>query len=110
MARHAEALVEISAHHRLEILDAILEEMVRLGNDRMLDDDALLGLQLLDEGEHFLQRRDAILVPMHEQARRRTGGKKTVIETVGGRRYRDEALDFWPPHQKLHADPGSEGN
>ena len=69
--------------------------------------DALLGLQFLDQRHNLFQRRDAILVAMDEQAGRGAGRKKAVIEAVGGRRDRDEALDLRPAHQKLHADPGA---
>ncbi len=68
MTRHAEPLVKIGAHDRLEVVDAILEEVVGLGDHRMLDHDSLLGLQLLDQDQDLLQRRDPILVAMHEQA------------------------------------------
>ena len=69
MTRHAEPLVEIGPDDRLQVVDAILEEVVGLGDHRVLDDDALLGLQLFDQREHFLQRRDAVLVAMDEEAR-----------------------------------------
>ena len=57
---------------------------------------------------HLLQRRDAILVAVDEQARGRAGREEAEVEAVGRRRDRDEALDLRPAHQKLHADPGAE--
>ena len=108
MARHAEPLVEIGADDGLQIVDAVLEEMVRLGDHRVLDQDALLGLQLLDQRQHLLERRDAVLVAMDEQAGRRAGGEEAEVEPVGRRGDGDEALDLRPAHQELHADPGAE--
>src|SRR5262249_10921884 len=43
-----------------------------------------------------------------DQAGWRAGGEEGEIVEVGGRRDRDEALDLWPAHQQLHADPGAE--
>ena len=108
MTRHAETLVEIGADHRVQIVDAILEEVIGLGNNRVLDHDALLGLQFLDQGQNLFQRRDAILVAVDEQAGRGTGREKAEIEAVGRRGDRYESLDLRPAHQELHADPGAE--
>ena len=91
-------------------LDAVFEEMIGARNHRVLDLDALLRLELLDEAGDFLQGRDAVLVAMHEQAGGRAGREEGEIEAVGGRRDRDEAFDLRPAHQKLHADPGAEGD
>ena len=77
MTRHAEALVEIGADHHVQFVDAILEEVIGLGDDRMLDEDALLGLQFLDQRQHLLQRRDAILVAVDEQARTKGRGRES---------------------------------
>ena len=108
MPGHAEALVEIGAHDLLQILHAILEEVVGVGDHRMLDENALLGLELLDERLNLLERRDAILVAVDEQARRRARREKREIEAVGRGRDGDEALDLGTAHQQLHADPGAE--
>ena len=75
MTRHAETLVEIGADDHVQFVDAILEEVVGLGDDRMLDDDALLGLQLLDQRQDLFQRRDAILVAVDEEARTKGRGR-----------------------------------
>src|ERR1051326_7242259 len=55
-----EALVEIQAHGLHQGLDLAVEEMVRARNDFLIDDDALLGLELLDEAGHVLGRDDGI--------------------------------------------------
>jgi hypothetical protein len=44
----AQPLVEILADRGHQRLDPAVEEMVGAGNDLLLDDDAVLGLQLLD--------------------------------------------------------------
>src|ERR1700722_19852236 len=108
MTRHTKTLVEIGADHGLELVQAILEEVVRLRDDGMLDGDALLGLQFLDQPHNLFQWRDAIFVAMDEQAGRGAGRKEAVIEAIGGGSDRDEALDLGPAHQELHADPGAE--
>src|SRR5208337_3080966 len=110
MAGHAEALVEIGANDRLQVVDAVLEKVIRLGYHRMFDHDPLLGLQLFDEREHFFQRSDAILVAVDEQPGRWARGEEAEIEAIGRRRDGDEALDLRPAHQELHADPRTEGD
>ena len=49
MTRHAETLVEIGADHQVQLVNGILEEMIGFGDHRVLDDNALLGLELLDQ-------------------------------------------------------------
>jgi len=44
----AEALVEIGVDHFHETVHTAFEEVVRIGDDGVLDDDALLGLKPLD--------------------------------------------------------------
>src|SRR5579875_257378 len=92
------------------MLDAILEEMIRAWYDRVLDQYAFLCLELFNKARNLLQRRDAILVSVHEKARRRTGCEKRKVEAVGGRCNGDEAFDLWPPHQELHSNPGTKRN
>ena len=108
VAGHAEALVEIGADRFLQVFHAVFEEVVGVGDHGVLDRDAFLGLQFLDQRLHFLERRDPILVAVNEQAGRRAGGEEAEVEAVGGRGDRDEAFDFRPPHQQLHADPRAE--
>ena len=82
--------------------------MVGARDHLLLDDDALLGLELVDQAGDVLVRHHCILVAVNDHARRRAGGEKRKIVEVGGRSDRDEALDFGPPHEQLHADPGAE--
>ena len=84
MTRHAKTLVEIGAHHGLEFVHAILEEVVRLRDDGVLDGDALLGLQFLDQPHNLFQWRDPVLVAMDEQAGR------------GARGEGSRGWSFWP--------------
>src|ERR1700722_4709319 len=102
------ALVEIGADRDHQRLDLAVEEMVGALHDLLLDHDALLGLELLDEAGHVLLRHHRILVAMDDQAGGRAGGEKREVVEVRGRRDRDEAFDLGPPHQELHADPGAE--
>ncbi len=60
--------------------------MIGAGNDRVLDLDALLRLELLDQPCDFLQRRDAVLIAVDEQAGGRAGRKERKIEPVRRRR------------------------
>src|SRR5450631_660552 len=106
--RITEAAIEIKSDLFRQMLDAILKEMVCSRNHRMLNRYALLSLELFNEAGDFLQRRDAILISVHAKTRGGTRCQKRKIEAVGGGRYRDKTLDFRPPHQELHADPGAE--
>src|SRR5208283_532642 len=81
--------------------------MVSSRNHRVLDRYAPLGFEPFDKDSDFLQRGDSIVVAMHEKTGGRTGREEGIIEAISGRCDRDETFDFWPPHQKLHADPGA---
>ena len=74
----------------------------------MLDHDALLRFKLFDQAGDLLQRSHAVEIAVDKQAGGRAGGQERVVETVGRRRDRNEALDLGTPHQKLHPDPGTE--
>src|ERR1700735_4014473 len=105
----SEALVEIAADRGHQRFDFGVEEVVGAGNDLLLDDDAFLRLELLDQSRDVAMRHHRIFVAMDDKAGRRAGRKEGEVVKVRRRRDRDEALDFRPPHQKLHADPGAEG-
>src|SRR5262245_22221790 len=103
------ALVQVGADHFHQLLELAVEEVVAVADDFLVDDDALLGLQLLHQGGDVLGRHHRILVAMHDQPGGRAGGEEREVVEVGRRRHRDEALDLGAAHQKLHADPGAEG-
>src|ERR1700730_8409742 len=81
--------------------------MVGAWNDRMLNGDALLSLELFDQTGNLSQGRDPVAISMHEKSGGWTGGEKGKIETAGPPRDPDEAFHSRPPHQKLHANPGA---
>src|SRR6056297_2822337 len=87
----------------------VLEEMPRALDLGMGDGDALLLVQLAHERMGVLRRRHPVGGAVDDEARRRAGGEEGEIVHVRRRRDRDEAGDLGPPHQKLHPDPGSEG-
>ena len=102
-----EPLVEIASDRLHQRLDLAVEEMVGAGNDLLLDDDAFLRLQLLDQVGDVARRHHRVLVAVDDQARRRARQEREVIK-VCGRGNGDKALDLRPPHQKLHANPRTE--
>src|SRR6185312_4568099 len=108
LARHVETLVEILAERRQKRLDLAVEEVVGALHHLLLDDDALLRLQLLDQRVHVLGRHHRILVAVDDQARGRAGSEEGEVVEVRRRADRDEALDLGAAHQQLHADPGAE--
>ena len=103
-----EALVEVAAANAHQLLGLAVEEVVRARDDFLVDDDAALGLQLVDERLHVLRLRHAVGIAMDDQAGRGAGREEGEVELAGGRGNRDEALDFRTAHQQLHADPGAE--
>src|SRR5579862_4741559 len=86
----------------------ILEEVVGALHDLLLDLDALLGLQLVDQRLDILRRRYLVVLAVNDETRRRAGGEEGEVVEVRLRGDRDEALDLGPAHEKLHADPGAE--
>ena len=87
---------------------AIDEEMVGARDLAEIDLDVALMRQLVDELLYRLHRHQGVLVALQDQPRRGTGRQKGEVILIGRRRHRDERLDFRPPHQELHADPGAE--
>src|ERR1700724_932626 len=78
--------VEIGAdpgHQRLELA---VEEVVGAGHDLLLDHDALLRLELLDEAGHVLLRHHGILIAVDDQTRGRAGGQEREVVEIGRRR------------------------
>src|SRR6478672_1043342 len=71
LAFDLETLVEIGADRLHQRLDLAVEEMVRAGDDLLLDDDALLRLQLVDEARDILRRNHDVFLAMHDQPGRR---------------------------------------
>src|SRR5712691_5680241 len=109
LALGLEPLVEIGADRLHQRIDLAVEEVVGARDHLLLDHDALLGLELVDQPGDVLVRHHRVLVAVHDHARGRAGSEERKIIEVRRRRDRDEALDLGPPHQELHADPGAEG-
>src|SRR6266581_1385250 len=109
LALGLETLVEIGADRLHQRVDLAVEEVVGARDHLLLDHDALLGLELVDKAADVLVRHDGILVAVNDHAGGGAGREKRKVVEVGGRGDRDEPLDFGPPHEELHADPGTEG-
>src|SRR5262249_36460168 len=109
LALGLETLVEIDADRLHQRVDLAVEEMVGARDHLLLDHDALLGLELVDQAADVLVRYDGILVAVNDHAGGGAGREKREVVEVGRRGDRDEALDFGPPHEELHPDPGAEG-
>src|SRR5437763_3403120 len=85
-------LVEIGADRGHQRLELAVEEVVGALHDLLLDHDALLGLELLDQAADVLRRDHRVLVAVDDQAGGRAGGEERVVVEVGGRCDLDEAL------------------
>src|SRR5690242_4770585 len=85
LARDVEALIEIGADRSHQRLDLAVEEMVGAGNDLLVDHDALLGLELVDEPGHVLVRHNRVFVAVNDEPRGGAGGEEREIIEVGGR-------------------------
>src|SRR5262249_61250856 len=81
--------------------------MIGAGNDFLVDDDALLGLELLDQGRDVLGRHHRILVAMYDQSGRRTGCEEREVIQIGGGGHREEGPAFPAGHPKMHSEPGT---
>ncbi len=86
----------------------ILPEVGRALFQFVVDDDALLGAQLVDHALDLDRRNDGVGSTVQEQARGRAGRQEAEIIHVRRRRHGDEAVRFRAAHQKLHADIGAE--
>src|SRR3569833_1372520 len=102
------APVEILGAAFGEFVDLALVEVVSAIDDLLLDRDALLGLELVNQLLHRRRRRHAVLVAVDDQARGRAGGEEREVVEVLRRAHRDESFDLRAAHQELHADPGAE--
>src|SRR5437588_10050225 len=102
-------LVEIAADCLHQCIDLAVEEMIGARDHLLLDHDALLRLELLDEDADVLVRHHCILIAMNDHAGGWAWREERKIVEIGWRRDRDEALDLRPAHEQLHPDPGAEG-
>src|SRR5437879_70242 len=68
LAIDLQALVEIGADGGHQRLDLGVEEMIGAGHDLLVDNDALLGLELVDQAADVLVRHHRVLVAMNDQA------------------------------------------
>src|SRR5271156_5157403 len=90
----SQPLVEITPDRGHQRLDLAVEEMVGAGNDLLLDDDALLRLELLHEIGHVAMRHDRVLVAVDDEAGRRAGSEERKVVEICRRRNGDEAFDL----------------
>src|SRR4029078_3706258 len=78
-----EPLVEIDADRLHQRLDLAVEEVIGAGDHLLLYDDALLGLELVDEAGDVLVRHDRVLVAVNDQTGRRAGRQEREVIEVG---------------------------
>src|SRR6185312_14814431 len=76
LALDLEALVQIDADRFHQRLNLGVKKVVGAGNNLLLDDDAFLCLQLLDEPANVLMRHDAVAIAVDDQSGGRAGGEK----------------------------------
>src|SRR3954468_5479912 len=69
LAFDLETLVEIGADRLHQRLDLAIVEMIGAGDDLLLDHDAFLRLQLVNETRDILRRNDDVFLAMDDQAR-----------------------------------------
>src|SRR5258706_1669148 len=103
LAVRPEALVEIAADRLHQRIDLAIEKMIGARDHLLLDHDAFLRLELLDQAADVLVRHHGILVAMNDHAGGRAGREERKIVEVGGWGDRDESLDLGPAHEQLHA-------
>lgn len=102
------AHVEIIVDRFHELLQLMLEEMVRTRDFVVMDGDVLLGAQLVDQLLHSARRHHFIRRALNDYAGRRAGCKEGKVVHIGGRCDGYKAANLWPPHQQLHPDPRAE--
>src|SRR5436190_11098786 len=84
--------------------------MVRARNQLVIDRDVALRPELVDQLLDGARSDDFVGLALDDDAGGGAGRQKAEVVHVRGRRDRNEALDFGPAHQQLHADPGAEAN
>ena len=82
--------------------------MVRLGNFVVMNGDVLLRAQLIDQLLDRIWLHDRVTQTLNEDTAGGAGRQEREIVHVCGRRDGDEAADFGPAHQQLHADERAE--
>src|SRR3546814_15591166 len=82
----------------------MLEEMVRARDFVVMDGDALLRAQFVDQFLDRARRHDFVLSARDDDARRGAGGQEAEIIHVRRRRERQKAANLGPPPQKLHSE------
>src|SRR5262245_66252795 len=109
LAVRLEALVEIAVDRLHQRIDLAVEKVIGARDHLLLDHDALLRLELLDEAADVLVRHHRILVAMDDHPGGWAGRQERKIVEVGRGGDRDEALDIRPEHEQVNAEPGAEG-
>src|SRR5947209_2016081 len=99
LALDFEALIQISPDCLHQRLDPAVEEMISAGNNLLLDHDALLRFELLDEAADILVGYYAIAVAVNNKPGGRAGREKREVVQIGRGRDGNESLDFRPAHK-----------
>src|SRR5690606_28976458 len=100
--RRGEPLVQISLTDLLELVHMAIEEVIAVLDHVVVDRDAALLAQLVDELHDGLGGRDHVPLAMDDQARGGAGGEEAEIIHVGRQAGAEEPLDLGPAHQELH--------
>src|SRR5258708_30633633 len=109
LAVRLEALAKLAADRLHQRIDLSNEKVIGARDHLLLDHDALLRFELLDEAAHVLVRHHHILIAMNDHAGGWAGRQERKVVEIGGWGDRDESLDLGPAPEQLHAAPGAEG-
>src|SRR5262249_56527136 len=103
LAVRLEALVEIAVDRLHQRIDLAVEKVIGARDHLLLDHDALLRLELLDEAADVLVRHHRILVAMNDHAGRWAGRQERKVVEIGGRPRPNENLASPPEPAQPHA-------
>src|SRR6185312_1253086 len=93
--------VEVIVDRLHQLVELVGEEVVRAGDQVVVDGDVPLRPKLVDQ---FLDRawsNDLVRLALDDDSGRRAGREEAEIVHVGRRRDRDEAANLGPAHQQL---------
>src|SRR5207247_8676644 len=91
-----------------QLIEMVVEEMIGALDDLVVDPNVALITQLLHQFGNRLVGHDVVPVTLNHQTGGGAGSQEAEIVDIGRRRDANEPRDFWPAHQKLHADPRAE--
>src|SRR5260370_4230026 len=105
LAVRLEALVEVAADRLHQRIDLSIEKVIGARDHLLLDHDALLRFELLDEAAHVLVRHHHILIAMNDHAGGWAGRQERKVVEIAGGGARDESPDLGPPPEPRRPPP-----